>query len=50
MNPDMFYRFRNKEDFYSSVLIIVEISRDGNFEVFLERYNEMKEIILCFLL
>ncbi|MFX1454278.1 MAG: hypothetical protein ACFFDB_02785 [Promethearchaeota archaeon] len=45
MNPDMFYRFRNKEDFYFSILITVELSRDRNFDDFLERYNEMKEIV-----
>ncbi len=45
MNPDLFYRFRTKEDFYFSVLITVDISRVNNFKDFLERYNEMKEII-----
>lgn len=44
MNPDLFYRFRTKEDFYFSLLITINIDKDPNFEDFFEKYNEMKEI------
>ncbi|MFX0037503.1 MAG: hypothetical protein ACFE9I_17915 [Candidatus Hermodarchaeota archaeon] len=45
MNPDLFYRFRNKEDFYFSLLITINIDKDPNFEDFFDKYTEMKEII-----
>lgn len=45
MNPDLFYRFKNKDDFFFNVMITVDISSDPNFDDFLEKYNEMKEII-----
>ncbi len=42
-NPDMFYRFRKKDDFYFSLLITVDFTKDPNFEEFYEKYYKMKE-------
>lgn len=43
-NPDLFYRFRKKEDFYFSILITVNLDKEPKFKDFFEKYYEMKEV------
>lgn len=44
-NPDLFYRFRKKDDFIFSLLISVDLSNNPNFDDFVKKYYKIKEMI-----
>ena len=44
-NPDLFYRFRKKEDFHFSLLITLDLTNNPNFDEFFKRYYKIKEMM-----
>jgi hypothetical protein len=44
-NPDLFYRFRKKDDFHFSLLITLDLTTNPNFDEFFKKYYTIKEMI-----